>query len=389
MKKMILIFGLLAFFLSCTETEDPSGVDKPNVSLDSLSIQEGEEDYPVYLTIRLDKASADTTVVIFQTIDESAEGGSDYKALNNYPVQFLPGDVQNNLKVEIYGDEEYEADESFIVRVVSPVPDEGDPAEARIHLLNDDRDTSLTVPETGYSSPTEYAGMELIWADEFDEGSDIEDNWTFEFGGHGWGNNEWQYYKKDNARIHEGGYLVIEARDERYSSWNYTSSRIITRDKFEFTYGRVDIRANLPYGQGIWPALWMLGYNISNVGWPACGEIDIMELIGHQPATTHGTAHWSNNGQHAQYGGHKTLSSGIFNDEFHVFSIIWDENHIEWLLDGQKFHQLDIRPNELSEFHHDHFFIFNVAVGGNWPGYPDASTEFPQRMIVDYIRVFQ
>jgi beta-glucanase (GH16 family) len=133
----------------------------------------------------------------------------------------------------------------------------------------------------------------------------------------------------------------------------------------------------------------MLGSNLSSVGWPACGEIDIMELVGHQPAVTHGTVHWSQDGSHAEFGGSKQLLSGIFNDEFHVFSIIWDETHIEWLLNGLKFHEISTTPQQLSEFHQDYFFIFNVAVGGNWPGYPNQTTEFPQRMIVDYIRVFQ
>jgi hypothetical protein len=386
---MFLFLFLSILIFSCTETTEPDPQKNIIVTLDSLQVEEGESDRPVYINVRLSEVLADTLVVIVDTEDESAEAGSDYIMLDNYPIQFLPGDVQNNLKLDIKGDEMHEEDESFIVRVVSPLPESGDVPESRITILNDDRDTSLTIPDAGYTSPATYDGMELIWQDEFNVGQNIESNWTFEYGGGGWGNNEWQYYRKENTRIHDGGYLVIEARKENFGGRNYTSSRIITKDKFEFTYGRVDIRAVLPYGQGIWPALWMLGYNISEVGWPSCGEIDIMELIGHKPSTTHGTIHWSQAGQHAQYGGSKTISGGIFNDEFHVFSIIWDENSIEWLLDGVKFHEVDIRPAELSEFHHDHFFIFNVAVGGNWPGYPDATTEFPQRMIVDYIRVFQ
>jgi len=367
---------------------DPKPEDYPMISMDSLSIEEGDTEKPVYISIKLDKLYPDTLVVIVQSEDETAEAGSDYKALNNYPIQFLPGDVQNNLKIDILGDGMHEKDESFIIRVVSPTPDDGEAAETRITLLNDDRDTSLVIPLTGYTSPTDYAGMDLIWSDEFDVGENIYTNWNFETGGN-WHNNEIQYYRKENTHIHTGGYLVIEARAEKYANRNHTSSRITTKDKFEFKYGRVDIRANLPYGQGIWPALWMLGHNINSVGWPESGEIDIMELIGHQPARTYGTIHWSNAGEHASYGGSKKLSSGIFNDEFHVFSIIWDEDHIEWLLDGVKFHTADIRPGDLSEFHQDYFFIFNVAVGGDWPGYPDQTTEFPQRMIVDYIRVFQ
>ena len=128
----------------------------------------------------------------------------------------------------------------------------------------------------------------------------------------------------------------------------------------------------------------------SSVGWPACGEIDIMEMVGHKASTVHGTAHWSDAGNnHASFGDSKSLSSGKLNDEFHVFSVVWDETKIVWYLDDVQYHVLDITSAALSEFHNNYFMIFNVAVGGNWPGSPNSSTTFPQRMIVDYIRVFQ
>ena len=133
----------------------------------------------------------------------------------------------------------------------------------------------------------------------------------------------------------------------------------------------------------------MLGENFSSTGWPSCGEIDIMEMIGGNgwnDRTVHGTVHWEDNG-HASYGGHNTLSSGMLADEFHVFSIIWSPSSIKWLRDDIQYHIIDI--NNLSAFHNNFFFIFNVAVGGNWPGSPDGSTIFPQTMIVDYVRVFQ
>jgi len=154
----------------------------------------------------------------------------------------------------------------------------------------------------------------------------------------------------------------------------------------------VDVRAALPYGKGIWPAIWMLGDNITTVGWPACGEIDIMELIGGQglnDRTIHGTAHWSNSGAHAQFGNSISLSSGKFADEFHVFSIVWNQNSITWMLDDVVYNTLDITPAELSEFQENFFLIMNVAVGGNWPGSPDATSIFPQTMYVDYVRIFQ
>ncbi|HPH46598.1 MAG TPA: glycoside hydrolase family 16 protein, partial [Chryseolinea sp.] len=210
-------------------------------------------------------------------------------------------------------------------------------------------------------------------------------------GSGGWGNNELQYYTNANT-IMQDGYLTIKAKKETMGGYNYTSSRIITKGKQEFKYGRIDIRAILPKGQGIWPALWMLGSNISTVGWPKCGEIDIMEMIGggaNRDNRVYGTVHWDNAGAYASYGGNKTLSEGIFADKFHVFSIVWNEEEIIWYLDDVQYHVISLEPAELSEFKSDYFVIFNVAVGGNWPGAPDATLIFPQRMIVDYIRVFQ
>lgn len=256
-----------------------------------------------------------------------------------------------------------------------------------------------TISNVGYSTPLTYPNMTLVWQDEFDGTELNPTNWTHETGNgaSGWGNNELQYYQPANTFLQEGN-LVIKAKSEKLSGFNYTSSRIITKGKKEFKYGRVDIRAILPKGQGIWPALWMLGSNINDpgMGWPKCGEIDIMELIGGTGSgagrndKVYGTVHWDNAGNYASYGGNTLLTNGkIFNDEFHVFSMVWDDTTIKWYLDDVQFHIIDITPAELSEFKEKFFFIFNVAVGGKWPGSPDGTTVFPQRMVVDYIRVFQ
>lgn len=249
------------------------------------------------------------------------------------------------------------------------------------------------IDDTGYSTPIAYDNMTLLWNDEFDGDVLDETVWRYDLGtgSNGWGNNELQYYLKDNATVDQG-YLIIEAKRESFGGRQYTSSRIKTEDNFDFQYGRVDIRARLPRGQGIWPALWMLGANFSTVGWPFSGEIDIMEMIGGgegKDDVVHGTIHWDADGTKADFGGSTQLDNGIFYDEFHVFSIEWDANAIRWYLDDVQYHVVDITPSALSEFRADFFFIFNVAVGGNWPGSPNASTNFPQRMIVDYVRVFQ
>lgn len=251
-------------------------------------------------------------------------------------------------------------------------------------------------PDAGYKSPDSYDGYNLVWSDEF-SGTALSTDWTFQLGDGcpdlcGWGNQELEFYKKENTSLADGN-LTITAKRESAGGKAYTSSRLITKGKKFFTYGRIDIRAKLPKGQGLWPALWMLGENIDEVSWPKSGEIDIMEMIGgskdNQDGTVHGTVHWDNNGNYANYGGSTKLPFGIFNDEYHVFSIDWTQREIIWLLDGVKFHVIDITPPGLDEFHKPFYFILNVAVGGTWPGSPDASTIFPQEMKVDYVRVFQ
>lgn len=254
------------------------------------------------------------------------------------------------------------------------------------------KSTKVPIPTTGSTSPNSYSGMSLVWEDDFSGSSLNTSNWSYETGRgqNGWGNNELQFYRRENTALQDGN-LIITAKKESFEGSNYTSSRLITLNKQQFRYGRIDIRAVMPRGQGLWPALWMLGTNITTVGWPLCGEIDIMEMIGGQGRenTVHGTVHWDNNGSRAQYGGEKKLIAGTLADEFHVYSIIWDPTSIRWLLDDKQYHVIDTTPAELDEFRRQFFFIFNIAVGGNWPGSPDATTTFPQHLIVDYVRVFQ
>ena len=253
------------------------------------------------------------------------------------------------------------------------------------------------IPAKGYTTPATYPALKLVWSDEFNGTALDEKSWNYEIGDGcpnncGWGNNELQYYKKENTSVKDG-YLIIQAKQEAAGNRAYTSSRLTTQNKVNLKYGRIDIRSAMPKGQGIWPALWMLGKNIGTVGWPKCGEIDILEMIGGSATgrddTAYGTVHWDNNNSHAMYGGNTKLTAGILNDEFHVFSIIWDAKKITWYLDDRKFHEIDTTPAGLSEFQEDYFFIINMAVGGNWPGNPDGSTVLPQHLVVDYIRVFQ
>ncbi len=261
-------------------------------------------------------------------------------------------------------------------------------------------DDGWVIPSfSGYESPSTYDGYSLTWSDEF-SGTEInDDNWGYDIGGSGWGNNELQYHTNRNAYLKEG-LLVIRAQQEAYRGKNYTSSRLKTQGKQNFKYGRIDVRARLPEGAGIWPALWMLGKNITDVGWPKSGEIDIMEMVGgnslqdkhpNGDRTAHGTMHWNNNGLNGSYSpvntGKSEILSTSLSEEFHVFSIQWDVNGIGWYIDDAQYSYKTI--NSTQPFREEFFFIMNIAVGGDWPGSPNSSTVFPQRMVIDYVRVFQ
>jgi beta-glucanase (GH16 family) len=226
---------------------------------------------------------------------------------------------------------------------------------------------------------------QLVWSDEFNNG--ISADWEFEIGTGewGWGNNELQYYRRENATVHNG-ILHITAKQENYAGSNYTSARMKTQGRKSWKYGRMEARIALPSFTGSWPAFWMLGESISSIGWPACGEIDIMEQV-NTAQEVHGTIHWDANGTYANYGGSTpTNVSG-----FHVYAIEWDASAIRWFLDGVQYHEVDISngANGTSEFHEEFFILLNMAVGGQWPGYEVDNGALPATMQVDYVRVYE
>jgi beta-glucanase (GH16 family) len=245
---------------------------------------------------------------------------------------------------------------------------------------------SVAAPGASVSAKQSEQTWNLVWSDEFNGSSVDTSNWTFETGGGGWGNNELQYYTNGSNATVSGGILTIEARQQSMGGYAYTSTRIKTQGKRQFTYGRFEARLAVPMGQGLWPAFWMLGANFPTVGWPASGEIDIMEHINTQ-STTYGTLHWDYNG-YATYGG----STGVNNPAaFHTYAIEWNASSIKWFLDGVQFHEANIlnNINGTDEFHRPFFFLLNLAVGGNWPGSPNGTTPFPARYQIDYVRVYQ
>lgn len=259
---------------------------------------------------------------------------------------------------------------------------------------------ALLAPLAGTAGAAPAPGP-LVWSDEFNgaAGSAVDQSkWRFDIGGSGWGNNEQQYYTDStrNAAMDGAGNLVITARRENpanyqchYGTCQYTSARLLTAATFTRAYGRFEARMKLPRGQGIWPAFWMLGDNIGQVGWPNSGEIDIMENIGREPSTVHGTIHGPGYSGSGGIGAPYSIG-GAFADAFHTFAVDWSPNLIIWYVDGVEYQRrtpADLGGNRWV-FDHPFFMIMNVAVGGNWPGYPDGTTTFPQTMSVDYVRVY-
>jgi len=255
-------------------------------------------------------------------------------------------------------------------------------------------------------------GWKLVWSDEFTGAAGSAPNpanWNYDIGGGGWGNNEWEYYtdSRDNSALDGNGHLVITATTNTDPALTCassptgpngmcyaTSARLLTSGKQEFLYGRLEASIKIPKGQGLWPAFWMLGNDIGTVGWPASGEIDIMENIGKpsEQNIIYGTIHGPG------YSGGSNIGSGPYalpsplSDDFHVFAIEWEPTEIRWYVDDTNYFTAtvaDLPPNTDWVFDHPFFFLLNVAVGGNWPGYPDATTQFPQTMQVDYVRVSQ
>jgi beta-glucanase (GH16 family) len=244
--------------------------------------------------------------------------------------------------------------------------------------------TSCKGTKAADSTNADIPGYQLVWSDEFNGNIVDTTSWNFEINGDGGGNHEQEYYQAANATVSNGN-LVITGRKEDVGSNHYTSSRMTTQGKHEFTYGRIEARLKMPVAQGFWPAFWMLGSNINTVGWPAGGEIDIMEHI-NTDSLIYGTPHWDNNG-HVQKG--DTIASTP--SDYHVYAIEWDATSIRWYLDNTKYHELNIanNVNSTNEFHQPFFILLNFALGGDWPGQTIDDNKLPANMYVDYVRVYK
>ena len=390
---LLTIFSLAS--LSCNKkNENQVAPIVPAVKIESASVIRTPTASIMHFNVGLDKTTTNAVSVDYSLTDGSATAPRDYVAASG-TVTIPANQAMAEIAVQIKPDPSDTRQENleFTVQLSNPKGCTIGTSSSKGTIITENG-TNFTSANTGYTTPSTYTGMNLVWQDEF-SGAALDGNfWNYESGNNnGWGNNELEYYTNSPKNVFvSNGNLIIEARKESIGGFNYSSARITTANKKPFTYGRVDIRAKLPKGKGIWPALWMLGSNITSVGWPACGEIDIMELLGHEITKSYGTLHYGpSSATHGQKGSSYVLSSSNFYDQFHVFSMDWKQDQIKLFVDDNLF--LTVNKTDIGSspypFNAPFFFIFNIAVGGNWPGSPDATTTFPQRMIIDYIRVFQ
>lgn len=397
MKTCIAWLAVITVFTACKKSTipDPAPAPVPRLTVADVSTTRQIADGNLRFFLILNRSSTNAVTVNYTLIDSTARSPRDYTQKSG-TATIAAGQTSVLIEVTVKGNASQLREDNLIfnLRLSNPQGCTLDDSNAMGTIITENG-TFLPTEDRGYSTPTTYPGYTLAWSDEFNGAAINASDWNFEIGNGsgGWGNNELEYYTNSSKNSFvSNGNLIIEARKEEMGGFNYTSTRMTTQNKRVFRHGRIDIRAKLPIGKGIWPALWMLGANINTIGWPACGEIDIMELVGNTPSTTHGTAHWKNiGGTNSSKTGSYNLSGGNFSQEFHVFSIIWEQDIIQWYVDDVLFTTVsatDVNPATYP-FNSDQFFIFNLAVGGNWPGAPDNTTTFPKRMFVDYVRVFQ
>jgi len=351
------------------------------LSIDDVTLFEGSSGTtPFEFTISMDKAFSQPVTVSYSTADGTAKAGEDYTAVSNQTVIFQPGEKSKKITISVTADTQREGAETFTVNLSNVVNGVIAKGVGTGTIRDDDEGAAFT---------------NLVWSDEFDY-TGLPDNkkWGYDVGGHGWGNNELQYYTKErsqNARV-ENGHLVIEARRENMEGREYTSARLVTKNKGDWKYGRIEVKARLPQGRGIWPAIWMLPTEWKYGDWPKSGEIDIMEFVGYEPDRVHGTVHTQsfNHSIGTQKG-----SSLRFTDlatAAHIYAIEWYADKIDFFVDGERYFTFTNTNRGAADWPFDQTFhlILNVAVGGNWGGAQgvDASV-YPQQFLIDYVRVYQ
>ena len=336
-------------------------------------------------TLSLLQISADEVSVDYVTKDGTAVAGVDYFFVAGTAI-IPPGSLTTTVKVKVKADSLRGEVKTFYLQLSAARNCTIETKDA-IGEIDDTNGFYLPVNNAGYSTPSSYPSYTLIWSDEFNAKTIDKTNWSFETGNNGWGTQELEFYtdRSQNAFVSSGS-LILEARKEKYFGADYTSARITTKSKKELKYGRIDIRAKVPVPNGIMSSLRMLGSNIDEVGWPTCGEIDIMQLP-HLENVIYNTLHWSDSlSKPHQFGINQSLGT-VTENTFHVFSVVWDSTNIDMYIDDRMTFRMS--TDKSLPFNNNYFFTFNLAVGGDWPGTPDDNAIFPQRLIVDYVRVFQ
>ncbi len=392
MRHSFLSLVVATLLLVGCDKEKTTPITSANVSIDDITMNEGNGGTSnMEFTVKLSTALSQEASVKVTTKDGFAKAVEDYQALTQ-TVIFKAGETSKKVTVVIVADDLKEGMDEFQI-LLSEASNCNISDGVGLGVINND-DTKIPVTDIGYTTPDNYPGKTLVWRDEFNAPELNTTNWGFDVGtgcpNCGWGNNELQYYTAGENLSFSQGKMIIEGRTEQREGKNYTSTRLISMGKREFKFGRVDIRAKLPRGQGIWPAFWMLGANFKTVGWPSCGEIDIMEFLGHDEKRVHSTIHFKA-GNNATNRTSSLLNDTPLPDEYHVYSLDWQQDKIRMLIDDKLINEFN--PATLAgaghPFNESFFFIINLAIGGNWPGSPNATTYFPQWLYVDYIRVFQ
>ncbi len=270
-------------------------------------------------------------------------------------------------------------------------------SEAYVPAWKEDAAAAGDGKAKGYEYDYESLTYDLVWSDEFDyEGLPDDTKWGYDVGGSGWGNNELEYYTEDSNAFVQEGNLVIEARKEEKEGKDYTSARMITKNKGDWLYGRIEVRAKLPDGLGTWPAVWMLPTDWEYGGWPASGEIDIMEHVGYNQDTIHASVHTQS--YYHKINTQKTATRVIqgASEDFHIYSIEWLPDKIIAFIDGEEYFNFEPTKYKANPTYKEWPFdkrmhlLINIAVGGDWGGAMGVDeTVFPKQMLVDYVRVYQ
>jgi beta-glucanase (GH16 family) len=395
MNRIYLYQIWFCFFLAACNKNN-GAVLVPSISIENLTKNEGNSGVTSFeFPVSLSAAANGITTVSFSISGGSAAEGADYTLPVSFTITFQPGEIRKLIAVSVIADDIKEADEDFMVTLKSPSTATIAVATAKGVILNDDSRVLFT--NAGFTSPVSYPGLTMVWSDEFNASTLNTNYWSYEIGDGcpslcGWGNNELQYYTNSpNNLFLQNGNLVIESLKQSIGGKAYTSAKIKTDGKKSFKFGRIDIRAISPYGRGLWPTLWLFPQNNAYGTWPNSGEIDIMEVKGHDTKTAYQTVHFGPGPPSTYISKTYTLTNGSLSDSFHVYSIIWEMDSIRLLVDNIEINK--ITKADLSgrnyPFNEYFYLIINTAIGGNFPGDPDASTAFPQWFIVDYVRVFQ